>query len=60
MLSVHLFLFGFLGSNSGLDACTQITFYPLSYLPSPHWKGSLQTLIGEKGNLIGEKKGLLG
>lgn len=53
---IHLLLFGFLGSNSGLHAGTENTFYPLSYLPNPHWKGSLQTLVGEKRNLIGEKK----
>lgn len=53
---IHLLLFGFLGSSSGLHACTESIFYPLSYLPSPHWKGSLQTHIGEKGNLIGKKK----
>lgn len=53
---IHLLLFGFLGSSSGLHACIESIFYPLSYFPGPHWKGSLQTHNGEKGNLIGKKK----
>lgn len=56
----HPFAFmWFLGSNSGLQALTESTFYPPSYLPSPHWEGSLQMLIGGKRNLTGGKKAFL-
>lgn len=57
---IRWLLCGFLGSNSGLQALTESTFYPPSYLPSPHWEGSLQMLIGGKRNLNGGKRGLFG
>lgn len=55
---IHLLLFGLLGSSSGLHAWTESTFYPLSYLPSPHGRGLSRLILGKKKILLGKKRSL--